>query len=94
MSWFISILKIAGASFPVAASLAQLHSEIDWTALLKRVEKLEDPISCLHSDIPAVSRLIYAELKTKESLNLTFDDEFYSKYRRPLAALEANGSIE
>lgn len=94
MNWFISIVKIAGASFPVASSLVQLHSEIESGALLRRLEKLEDPVSFLHEDVPALSKLIYQELKSKESNNLSLDDEFYSKYSRPLATLETKGYIE
>lgn len=94
MDWLFSIVRIAGASFPVASSLVQLQSEIDSKALLKRVEKLEDPVSFLHSDIPSLSKLIYHNLKSKQSLNLSFDDDFYSKYSRPLSALEAHGCIK
>lgn len=94
MNWFISIFKIAGASFPGAASFAQLLSEIDSEAILNRVKKLEDPISFLHDDVPTLSKLIYQELKAKESINLSIDANIYSKYSRPLAALEAQGYIK
>jgi hypothetical protein len=94
MDWLFSIIRIAGASFPVASSLVQLQAEIDSKALLNRVEKLEDPVSFLHHDVPILSKLIYHELKSQESTNLSFSDEFYSKYSRPLAALESQGFIK
>jgi elongation factor P hydroxylase len=64
MDWLFSIVRIAGASFPVASSLVQLQSEIDSKTLSKRVEKLDDSVSHLHKDIPELSKLIYQELKS------------------------------
>ncbi len=94
MNWFISIIRVAGASFPVASSLVQLQSEIDSKALLDRVDKLEDPISYLHDDLPELSRHIYKRLKTNNSSKLDFDDEFYKKYSRALAVLESQGYVK
>ena len=94
MDWFFSIMRVAGASFPVASSLVQLQSEIDSKALLERVQKLEDPVSFLHDEVPALSKAIYHKLKSQESTKLLFSDEFYSKYSRPLAVLESHGFIK
>ena len=94
MDWLMSIVRIAGASFPGASSLVQLQAEINSKALLERVSKLEDPISFLHELVPEVSKSLYNEIRTTNSSNLTFDDYFYEKYSRPLAALESQGFIK
>lgn len=78
----------------MASSLIQLQSEIDSKALLRRVDKLEDPVSFLHDDVPKLSKSIYQELRSEESINLSFSDEFYTQYIRALAALESQGFIE
>ena len=59
MEWFIKIVRVAGVNFPGAASLVQLQAELDSTAMASRLEKLEDPISYLHEDIPDVAKEIY-----------------------------------
>ncbi len=94
MDWLLSIIRIAGASFPVASSLVQLQAEINSKALSDRVARLEDPISYLHDDIPEVSRKIYQKMKIVDSASLDFDAEFYKKYSRALAALESQGCIK
>ena len=94
MDWLLSIIRIAGASFPVASSFIQLQSEIDSKALSDRVARLEDPISYLHNDIPEVSRNIYRKMKIVDSVSLDFDAEFYRKYSRALAVLESQGCIK
>jgi len=94
MDWLFSIVRVAGASFPVASSLVQLQAEIDSKTLLQRVTKLEDPISHLHDDVPELSRQIYQELKRKNSTKLYFDDEFNKKFSRALAVLESQGYIK
>ena len=94
MDWLTSIVRIAGASFPVASSLVQLQSEIDSKTLLKRVSKLEDPISHLHEDVSEVSRLIYQKLKHVNKIQLQFDEPFYRRFSRALAVLESQGFIE
>jgi hypothetical protein len=94
MDWFFSVIRVAGASFPVASSFVQLQSEIDSKSLLRRVEKLEDPVSHLHDDIPKLSKLIYHELKSKDSPYLSFSNEFYSQYSKPLALLDSKGYIK
>lgn len=58
-----------------------------------RIEKLEDPISCLHEDVPTVAKLIYDNLQNNDSDSLIFPDEFYMAYSRPLAALNSSGLI-
>lgn len=90
----MSIVRIAGASFPGASSLVQLQAEIDSKALLERISKLEDPISSLHELVPEVSRLIYDGIKSSNSKELKFDDSFYEKYSQPLAILESQGFIK
>lgn len=98
MNWFTSIIRIAGSSFPLSASLVQLQAEIDHQELLKRLEKLEDPISFLHHDIPEVCKHLY--VRATESCEyhyqepLTFEESFYSKYKRALALLEGQNYID
>lgn len=93
MNWFFKLVKIAGASFPVASSLVQLQSELDSDELNRRIQKLEDPISNLHEDVYGLSKGIYRELKNTDTINLNFSDEFYKKYSRALAALESSNYI-
>lgn len=94
MNWFFSIIRIAGASFPVASSFVQLQSEIDAEAMKESINKLSDPISYLHDDVPELSKLIYSELKISDSRKLYFDETVYKKYSRALAALESKGYIK
>ena len=94
MDLLLSIVKIAGASFPLASSLVQFLAEVDSKALIERVERLEDPVSCIHDDVPELSRLIYRKLKVETLTKLDFDDEFYKKYSRALATLESHGFIK
>lgn len=94
MDWFMSIVRIAGASFPGASSLVQLQAEMDSKALLERVSNLEDPISFLHELVPELSKLLYDKIRTTNSNKLAFDENFYEKYSRPLAALESQGFIK
>jgi len=93
MDWLMSMIRIAGASFPGASSLVQLQAEIDSEALLQRVSKLEDPISFLHELVPEVSKCIYDMIKSTNSNKVEFDDSFYEKYSRPLAVLESQEFI-
>jgi hypothetical protein len=94
MDWLLSIVRVAGVAFPVASSLVQLQAEIDSKSLKERVARLEDPVSYLHDDVPELSREIYRELKLKNSEKFDFDEEFYKKYGRALAALESQGYIK
>lgn len=89
MEWFFKIVRVAGANFPGSASLVQLQAELDSKATMNRLEKLEDPISFLQEDVPELVRELYKEMKTTDSINLEFPDEFYSRYSRSLASLEA-----
>jgi hypothetical protein len=93
MDWFAKLIRIAGVNFPVSASLVQLQAEIDSAKIAAHLEKLEDPISFLHEDVPAASKEIYQKLSTNDSVNLDFDEAFYTKYSRPLAALAKNSFI-
>lgn len=94
MDWFFKVIRIAGASFPVASSLVQLQAEIDSIEMTKRIDKLSDPISYLHEDVQKVSKKIYKALTLMDSLRLDFDDEFYNEFGRPLAALESQRFIK
>jgi hypothetical protein len=94
MDWFFSILRIAGASFPVASSLVQLQAEFDSKTIRERISKLEDPISNLHPDIPELSRELYRKMKYNNSVSLKFNDSFYKRYSKALASLESIGSLK
>lgn len=89
LDWFLKVARIAGSAFPTAAPFVQLQAELDSDGMKRRITRLEDPISHLHADIPEISRIIYLELSERDSVNLTFDDDFYRRYGRGLAALEA-----
>lgn len=93
MDWFMKILRVAGANFPGAASLVQLRAEIDSEEMANRLNKFEDPISYLHEDVPEVSKLIYENLETNDSVNLDFSEDIYIEFSRPFAALESAGFI-
>jgi len=93
MEWVLKLIRIAGVNFPGAASLVQLQAKIDSDKIAERLQKLEDPISYLHEDVPATSKEIYQKLSFNDSVNLNFDDEFYTKYSRPLAALAKKSFI-
>jgi len=94
VDWLLSIVRVAGASFPVASSLVQLNSEIESKSLLQRVAKLEDPISHLHEQVPELSKRIYQEVKKTNSTSIEFADSFYKEFSRPLAALESQKFIK
>ncbi len=94
MDWLLSIVRIAGASFPGASSLVQFHAEIDSKALLQRVSRLEDPISFLHNLVPELSKHIYEAIKSTNSSKVEFNDSLYDKYSRPLSVLESKGFIK
>lgn len=93
MNWFLSLIRIAGASFPVSASLVQFQAEVDSAVFAKRLDALDDPISHLHDDVPKLSKSLYQQIKEADSMNLKFDDDFYTKYSRALAALESAGHV-
>jgi hypothetical protein len=93
MDWLFSIIRIAGVSFPVASSLVQLQAEIDSKSLSIRVRRLEDPISCIHEDVPKVGKIIFEALSVQNRLDLHLEPESYTKYSRPLAMLESCGYL-
>jgi len=93
MSWFFKLIKVAGAAFPVSASLVQLQAELDADKFEARLKSLEDPISSLHKDISAVSDAIFKKFKEKDNVSLCFDEEFYIRYSRVLATLNAKRLI-
>ncbi len=93
IDWFFKIIRIAGVNFPVAAAFVQLQAELESDKIADRLKKLEDPISFIHEDVPSLSREIYQTQASQDSESLSFNDEFYEKYRRPLAALNQRGFI-
>ena len=93
IDWFCKVIRVAGASFPVTASLVQLQAEIDNIAMSERIRRFEDPISYLHEDVAKVSQLVFDKLVAKGSIDLNFDDSFYLKYSRALATLDKSGYI-
>jgi len=93
MSWFFKLIRVAGTSFPVSASLVQLQAELDADKFKTRLENLEDPISSLHEDIVAVSENIFKKFKEEDNVSLDFDEEFYTRYSRVLAILNAKTLI-
>lgn len=93
MEWFLKVVRVAGVNFPGAASFVQLQAELDSSAMTRRLEKLEDPISYLHDDAANLAREIYESLKASDSVYLDFSEEFYTGYSRPLAAFESAGLI-
>ena len=94
MKWFFSAIRIAGAAFPLASSLVQLQAETDSQEFARRLEKLEDPISNLHSDIRPLSQKFYHHIKKQDSLRVKLDKDDYSKYSRALAVLESKSYIK
>lgn len=89
MEWFLKIIRIAGVSFPGPASFVQLQAELTAIEMENRLQKLEDPISFLHEDIHEISKTIYQDLSKKDSVNVDFDEKFYTQFRRGLAVLNS-----
>ena len=85
---------VVGAGFPVASSLVQLQAELNSNALLKRVQKLEDPISRLHENVPEVWKAIYEAIRKEDDTNLSLDEGFYDRFSKALAVLESEGYIK
>jgi hypothetical protein len=94
MKGFIKLMRIAGVNFPVAASFIQISNEIAASKVEERLNKLEDPISFLHEDIPKLSQVIYIGLNDNQSTTLSFREDVYDKYSRAFAVLSSEGFIE
>lgn len=94
MNGFLKLMRIAGANFPVAASFFQIINEMESAKVEKRLDKLEDPISNLHEDVPHLSQVIYIALNDSQSTTLSFRDEVYDKYSRAFAVLDSEGLIK
>ena len=94
MDWFISLVKMAGASFPGAASFVQLLSDLESNDTRERLGKFEDPISNLHPDIHELSKLIYLAIKESDKSDIELPDELYERYSRALSNLESEGLIK
>ncbi|HYW35878.1 MAG TPA: hypothetical protein VE868_10760 [Balneolaceae bacterium] len=92
--WLITLIKIVGSGMPGSAPFLQALSEVESKEIKERLSKLEDPISNLHPDIPALAQLIYDKLKLENSTGLEFNDKFYQEYSKSLAVLEANNYIK
>src|SRR6266540_2659176 len=92
--WLSTIIRTTGAMTLWTVPLVQLQSELDARKVQERLAKLEDPISSLHEDVRAVSRDIYEFLKSSNNNKVNPDAEFYSKYQRVLAILDARGLIK
>jgi hypothetical protein len=93
MNWFMSIVRIAGVSFPVASSLVQLQAELDAHAFAERLKRLEDPISYLHSDVRGLSERLYAKVKDRNSSRIELEDADHERYDRALAILDSQHLI-
>ena len=93
MNWFSTIVRVAGTQFPFTSALVQFQAELDSDALLSRLQRLEDPISVLHQDVPAVSKVMYEAIARQNESSLDFDDDFYRTFSRSLAALHSASHI-
>ncbi|UAL42137.1 hypothetical protein K8B83_14760 [Shewanella inventionis] len=93
MESFLRIMRVAAVNFPVAASFIQISNELDAIKIKQRLDALEDPISVLHTDLPALSQVIYFALVKNDSSTLNFRDEIYTKYSRAFAILDSKGLI-
>lgn len=88
MNWILSLIRVAGASFPIASSAVQLQAEIDARATQRRLRALEDPLTNLHPDIREISRQIYEAIRATGDRHVKFPEAFHVRYARALALLE------
>lgn len=93
MKWLASIVRVAGVSSPFTAWLVQIDAEISSAEVNSRLKKLEDPISMLHEDIPAVSKVIYSRLQEAESDSIDLDPADYQRFGRALSVLDSSGHV-
>lgn len=93
MNWFFALVRIIGASFPLAPSVIQLQAEVDSRETQKRLQALEDPLSNLHQDVREISQIIYNAMRQANSNRVELPEELYNRFGRALAILEANGHI-
>jgi len=63
-------------------------------AVLERVKRLEDPISALHPEVQEVSKAIYEAMKGEDDPHVWFVTDFYERFSKPLAVLEARNLIK
>lgn len=91
---FLALIRVAGASFPIAASMVQLQAEIDIVEMRRRIEALEDPVAGIHPDVPAVGALIYHALGAGAGRKVYLEEAQYDRFGRCLAALEARGLVQ
>lgn len=96
IDWFLAAVRIAGASFPVSSSMVQVQSEVDRAEFERRLGAMEDPLSNLHPDIPALSQAIYKALASSghDSPRVELLEDEYTRFAKPLALLESRGIIE
>jgi hypothetical protein len=78
----------------VASSLIQLQAELSGLEIQARLHKIEDPISHIHPDVRELAREIYSALRSRGKWPLEMSAEFYARYSRPLAMLEAARHID
>lgn len=94
MTWLSKIIRSAGSAFPLTSMLVQIQSDLDADKMAEKIAKLEDPISFLHEEVPALSKQIYGKLRETNKSNLKFEKDFYAMNAKPLAVLEAKGFIQ
>lgn len=91
----LAAVRITGASFPAAASAVQAHGEIEMRGVKARLAALEDPITPLHPDVPALAGVLYDVARGNAGRSGLLDPgaEFYERYAKPLALLEGIGQV-
>lgn len=94
MNWLFALTRVAGASFPLASSLVQLQAELSGLEIQARLREIEDPISHIHPDVRELAREIYIALRDRGLWPLEMSEDFYGRYSRPLAMLEAARHID
>jgi hypothetical protein len=93
-SWLSTLVRVLGSSFFLTAPLVQLQSDLDSRKTQRILARLDDPISTLHADVRAVSKLIYDLVREYNAKSLDASAEFYERYARVLAILESQGLIQ
>ncbi|MBA6296645.1 hypothetical protein [Colwellia sp. MB02u-9] len=100
LDWVLSLQRI-GVSFctgdgilGVLQTLNEIKAGINSNSIENRLRQLEDPISCIHSDVPSVAAVLYIALEDRKSTDVTLTDRVFDKYRRPLTMLNAENYIE
>jgi hypothetical protein len=66
--------------FSVASSLVPLNSEIESRSLFQRFVRLDDSISQLHKQVPALSKIIYQVIKKNNSTSIVLPYEVCKEF--------------